>query len=137
MLRNQKENYKELIVSYKTIYINTYNISIIDLSNTGFNNDIQRLVFRHESFQLWESKIKGFLLNQNKDFITLSREGIHVIALGSTQQRNVKSKTRTKNGYRTSMIKLHSLESINFLKVAAENCVIFEFVGENKEISIQ
>ena len=50
VLRNEKELYKELIVSYKTIYINTHNISIIDLSNTGFNQDIQRVVFRHESF---------------------------------------------------------------------------------------
>ena len=30
VLRNKVEKYKELVVSYKTIYINTYNKFIID-----------------------------------------------------------------------------------------------------------
>ena len=32
MLRNSKQKFKELVVSYKKIYINTYNIKIIDIS---------------------------------------------------------------------------------------------------------
>lgn len=35
------------------------------------------------------------------------------------------------------MIMLHSLESINYLKVDSENCVLFDFAGDDKEISIQ
>lgn len=33
VLRNKQKKYKELIVSYKTIFINTYNVKIIDISN--------------------------------------------------------------------------------------------------------
>ena len=33
VLRNKQKMYKELIVSYKTIFINTYNVKIIDISN--------------------------------------------------------------------------------------------------------
>jgi hypothetical protein len=29
---NQEQQYKELIISYKTIYINTYNVTVMDIS---------------------------------------------------------------------------------------------------------
>lgn len=45
VLRN-KEGLKELIVSYKTIFINTYNVIVMDISI----EDEQLMVFRHESF---------------------------------------------------------------------------------------
>jgi hypothetical protein len=32
VLRNMKKMYKELILSYKTIYLNTYNITVLDIS---------------------------------------------------------------------------------------------------------
>ena len=32
VLRNKEKEYKELIVSYKTIYLNNYNVTSIDLS---------------------------------------------------------------------------------------------------------
>ena len=32
MLRNEEQNYKEIIVCYKTIYINMYTINVIDIS---------------------------------------------------------------------------------------------------------
>lgn len=38
MLRNRKLNYKELVVCYKTIYINTYNVNVIDLSQIDNNS---------------------------------------------------------------------------------------------------
>ena len=42
----QEKHYKELIVSYKTIYMNTYNVTVIDIT------DPKRFktIFRHESF---------------------------------------------------------------------------------------
>jgi hypothetical protein len=57
---------KELVISYKCIYINTYNVVVMDITQEGD----QHLIFRHESFQLWESECTGFLLhNKNKDFV--------------------------------------------------------------------
>jgi len=32
VMRNQQKKYKELVVSYKTIFINTYNVQVIDIS---------------------------------------------------------------------------------------------------------
>ena len=48
VLRNEELLYKEIVVSYKTIHINTYMILIIDISNV--NQEMQRVNFRHESF---------------------------------------------------------------------------------------
>jgi hypothetical protein len=31
--KNKDKNFKELVISYKTIYINTYNVTIMDISN--------------------------------------------------------------------------------------------------------
>ena len=55
---NKDRNYKELVLSFKTIYMNAYNITVLDISEK--NNS--KTVFRHESFQLWESPCYGFLV---------------------------------------------------------------------------
>jgi hypothetical protein len=43
---------KELVITYKTIFINTYNVQIYDLSAPI---DKQATLYIHESFQLWEN----------------------------------------------------------------------------------
>ena len=48
VLRNEEMLYKELVVSYKSIHINTYMILNIDISNPL--SSLQRVNFRHESF---------------------------------------------------------------------------------------
>lgn len=47
-----KAPFKELVIGFKTIYINTYNVVIQDISG-----DVEKrtTLYRHESFQLWES----------------------------------------------------------------------------------
>ena len=65
----REENLKELVISYKTIYINTYNIVIMDISQ----NKGQSMVAKHESFQLWESPISGVLLRKKNDFVTFNK----------------------------------------------------------------
>lgn len=45
---------KELVVSYKTIYINLFSAIVLDMK-TGM------IKFRYESYQLWESPVTGFL----------------------------------------------------------------------------
>ena len=45
ILRNKENGLKELVVSFKIIYLNTYNIISLDISNPGQKS----LVFRHES----------------------------------------------------------------------------------------
>ena len=57
-----------LVVSFKMIGINTYNVFVIDLKSQLFR-------FWWENYQLWESKVKGFLL-KSKEFMILSSDGI-------------------------------------------------------------
>jgi hypothetical protein len=54
----------DLVVSYKSIGINTYNVFVFCLKT-------KLIKFWHESFQLWESPVKGFLLPSN-DFLIIS-----------------------------------------------------------------
>jgi len=68
--RDKTQQYKELIISYKTIYINTFNVTVMDISDI---NSEQTTLFRHESFQLWESEARGFMLSRNNDFIILNK----------------------------------------------------------------
>ena len=44
---------RELIISFKTIFINTYTIFVLDITT----EENKTLLYRHESFQLWESEI--------------------------------------------------------------------------------
>ena len=50
VVRNKDSHYKELLVSYKTIYVNTFNVMLVDISSEKMTT-----LYRHESFQLWES----------------------------------------------------------------------------------
>ena len=64
----------ELIITYKTIYINIYTINVIDL-------DTENVIFRHESACLWESSVSGFLNTSTLDYISLDSGGLAVMAL--------------------------------------------------------
>lgn len=80
-------NTKELIISYKSIYLNTLNTVIFNISNS---EDID-IIFWHESFQLWETKVMGLLLTKNFDFVQLSSRGMYVLSLGSNDKRAFKN----------------------------------------------
>ena len=60
VLKNEEHGYKELIISYKTMYINTYTINVVDLSD-------KLVIFRHARTNLsnfgshTQIKCKGFL----------------------------------------------------------------------------
>lgn len=120
VLRNEQYGYRELIVSYKTMYINTFNCMVVDLSD-------KLIIFRHESFQLWESKVKGFLTTAASDFVILSKDGICIIGLGNDDCRKYKDQDQKD-------VMLHSLESTNYLKVEPNNHILIQDL--NKEILI-
>ena len=58
--------------------MNTYTIQLFDLST---NNPTT--LIKHESFHIWESKITGYFLPKNKDYITVNREGVNVYNIGT------------------------------------------------------
>lgn len=51
--------------------------------------ETELIKYWHESYQLWESQVKGFLLTSN-DFLILSKDGINLLALGEKASRVVK-----------------------------------------------
>ena len=72
----------------------------------------------------------GFLLGQNKDFVTLNKEGMQVLSLGSNEKRPLKDADGVD-------WMLHSLESFNFLKIDPNNYLLFECSKQDRKISIQ
>ena len=103
-----KEQY--IVVSYKCIGINTFNVFVIDL-------ETKLIKYWHESYQLWESPVKGFLLNTN-DFLILSKDGINVLSLGEKEGRTIKDQ----DGQRRF---IHSLGTCNYLKIEPTNHLLF------------
>ena len=101
-----KSTFKELIIGFKQIFVNTYNIFVIDITLT----DRKPIQFHHEIFQQWESDIYGFIL-KNNDYIILNKSGINVISLAT------KATKREITDHNGAPRVLHSLESCAFLKL--------------------
>ena len=78
--REPQKQTKEIVLCYKTIYINTLSVMCIDISGHQMN-----MIFRHESFQLWGQRSYGFLLDEEKDIVNVSPEGISVLDLGLSE----------------------------------------------------
>jgi hypothetical protein len=86
ILSNREAGYRELVIGYKQIHVNVYCVKVIDIS---VKKKTQATVFRHESFQLWESETMGFIIHKNKDFMMLNSNGISVLGLGDQEKRVV------------------------------------------------
>jgi len=71
-----------LIVSYKSIHINSYSIVIVSIA-TG------KVKLWHDNYQLWESPVFGFLNSYSNDFIVLNKEGTSFIPLGQKEKRAI------------------------------------------------
>ena len=71
---------RELVVCYKSIFINTFCIMVIRLGSENLGQFGGYVVFRHESFHIWETQIKGYLL-ENNDMIILSKDGASLVGL--------------------------------------------------------
>lgn len=61
-------------MSYKSIYINTYNVMVICLQSL-------QIIYRYETFHIWESTIRGIIL-KNYDYVMISKDGTFVMSLG-------------------------------------------------------
>ena len=102
---------KELVVSYKQIYVNLYTVFVIEIE-TGL------IKFRHENYQLWESPVMGFLNTQTNDFIVLNKDGTSFLPLGRREKKNIFNSDGI-------MRCVHSLDSCNYLKIEDSNHLRF------------
>jgi len=50
IMRNNELGLKELVIGYRSIYVNTYSVKVFDISKPNQNN----CIFTHESQHLWE-----------------------------------------------------------------------------------
>jgi len=64
----------EIIVSYKSIYINIYSIIVLN-TKTGI------VMFKHESFNLWENKVMSFFNTETQHLISLNNQGMHLMSM--------------------------------------------------------
>jgi len=53
IMRNHELGVKELVLGYRQIYVNTYNVKLFNISKPASNN----CVYTHESHHLYEFKI--------------------------------------------------------------------------------
>jgi hypothetical protein len=102
---NLSNGLKELIISFKTIYMNSFSIYILDLKLPGYNT-----IWRHESVQLWESDCYGMMVSQTNEFMKMNKSGIFLLNVCGQDKRVIKQ------GVLKTII-LHSLESFNYLKI--------------------
>ena len=79
--RENRVQGKELIISYKEGHSNTINLVVMDMFKHG------NMIYKHESFALWEQTIKGILVTKTKDFVTLSKNGLSIMSLGEMDKR--------------------------------------------------
>ena len=79
--------------------------------------ETEKLNYWHESYQLWESQVKGFLLSTN-EFMALSKDGINLLSLGNSAGRVIKDKDGLERF-------IHSLGSCNYLKIEKDNHLKF------------
>lgn len=108
-----------LILGYKIIGINTFNVKCINLKT-------KLIEYWHESNNLWEQPVTGFLLSTN-DFMILNKDGINIIAIGEKPSRVIKDK----NGQDT---KIHALGSCNYLKIEPTNHIMFGCQFSHKRV---
>ena len=108
ILTNKEAGYRELVIGYKVIHVNIYCVEVLDINKK--DKSTHGTIFKHQSFQLWESDSMGFILHRNKDYIMLNNEGLSIISLGTEEKRDILDDQNN-----SKMI--HSLESISFLKL--------------------
>jgi hypothetical protein len=119
------EQCQHLVLGFKNIYINVYSIYVLDLEKNV-------IIYRHESFCLWESSIMSFYNSTMMDLITLSDQGINIMALSqSPQNHNRHYRSKKEHSY------LHALPSCDYLRLDNQNHILFDCSSSEKVVSIQ
>jgi len=120
-------NEPRLLISYKTIFINVYTINVIDLENDMDHSG--NLIYRHESFCLWETAIVSIMNQITRDLVILSNEGLSVMDLSS----NIVTRNVSSNNQKYC---IHSLASCDYLKLDELNHILFKCTAKNRMLSV-
>lgn len=110
LLENEEDGTQRIVVSYKSIYINTYNVMVICLKHNT-------IIYRYETFHIWESTIRGIIL-KNYDYVMISKDGTFVMSLGYQEKRKIRGSHGTDQ-------MLHTLDSCRDLRLEETNHLMF------------
>ena len=126
------EQDQQLVVSYKSIYVNTYTVIAINVNGEteDSHSTSSRIVFLHESLHIWESQVKGYLLTSH-DFIILTQDGIKALSLARTSSK------KTIEDCHNNEVVLHSLQECMYLKIAESNHLMMTYSLDQSETKIQ
>ena len=116
-----------MVIGFKTIRINVFEVIIVKKMDDDF-----RVIFKHANYHLWESSVRGFLCKTNNDYIIVNKDGMNFIRLDTkVSRRSIKDKDGS-----SSMV--HSLESMNYLKIEKGNMILFDNIDPGyTELQIQ
>ena len=79
IIRDKVNMYKELIITFKTQYLNTFNLQVLDLSTKT-----PHVIYKIETTQLWESNIRGFSIPKSQDYVFVNSSGLNLINLSNS-----------------------------------------------------
>lgn len=122
LLANTKSRTQQLVICFKSMHINTYNVMLLNLAT-------KMIIFRHESQHLWEASVRSVLL-KSEDLIILSHEGIRILNLGLRPKKVVKSQNNTE-------YMLHPLNSCSDLRLESTNHLKFTHGRNGMVVSVQ
>lgn len=126
ILKSQQRQTKELMLAYKTVFVNTYSVILLDISRYTKMN----MLIHFESFHLFELNICATILESSEDFVTVSSKGMDVINLSSMNKRLVQ-------GPKNNEYMVHSLDSFSFLKLDNTNNLVIKQNQDGSTIYIQ
>lgn len=110
------------MVCFKSIYVNTYEIYVLDLKT-------KIIIYRYENQHLWEYSITSLFLS-NYDFMIFSQKGIQLMTLCEEANKAIQDSNNTN-------WKIHSLTSFVDLKLERKNALLFTNYNNKLSIHIQ
>ena len=109
-----QESDKSIVICFKSIFINTYNIMVVSLKT-------KQILIKHEHSHLYECSIGALLLKLQNDLILFSKDGMIVLNLGTSQSAN---KRAIKDSQDVDYY-LHTLSSCKDLRLEESNHLKF------------
>jgi len=118
---NDQKEKDYLVVSYKSIHINTYTVLMVNL-------ETRKIEYRLESYHLWENNIQSIML-RNHDQVIFTQEGMSLVSHG------VKPKKVVVDDKGIEWM-LRSLLSCSDLKLEMSNHLLFQHKKQDFIVSI-
>lgn len=114
------------MVCYKSIIVNTLTVIVIALDGDNSN-----IILKHESFHIWESYFKGYLLSSHY-FLILTNEGVSLLNL----QRGHESQKLIQDCNQKNVI-VHSIQECDYLKIRPTNHLHITYSLDQTQINIK